>query len=133
MDPGGFRIGDQTERGRPPRGHCGAGVPPSRGGQCVRHPADRWVAGSDGRIAVIDHDQYRVRIRSPAGVWRSGAPIPYAREPLSDSVKRDWLAQHGSASGIVVSHGTANSGTHSRAQVARGNGWTSCRGFSTRA
>ena len=52
---------------------------------------EQVIPFADGWIAIIRLDPYRVDWRSPAGAWTRGAPLPFARNAMSDAEKQAYM------------------------------------------
>jgi hypothetical protein len=59
----------------------------------------------------VDPEPYRVTLVSPAGERIAASPIPYTRVPVTDSVKRAYLAERSGAQTVVLDRATGAAST----------------------
>jgi hypothetical protein len=59
---------------------------------------DDWVAGLDGRVAVVRHDPYRVEWVAPNGQRVVGPVLPYERLRVTDADKEEYRTRSRGAS-----------------------------------
>ena len=70
-----------------PRPAFGAGGPAMN----VWPEADAMALSSDGYVAIVRHNPYRVEWRGRDGRWTIGAPIVDARRPTTDREKKTYI------------------------------------------
>jgi hypothetical protein len=60
----------------------------------VAFPAwDHWAVASDGRVARVTFDPYRVELHDGTGRSVLGDPIPYMRIPVDNALKEQWKVE----------------------------------------
>lgn len=80
--------------GPPARGATGVGRSARGGGSSVPFVAiEEWAVSSDGRVAVVCANPYRVRIRAANGAMLEGPAIPYDRVKITSAEKEAWRAE----------------------------------------
>lgn len=67
---------------------------------------DGWAVGRDGRLAVVSSDPYAVTLVQPNGTVLRGPPIAHRRQPVTDSVRRAYLAELDNTSVAIVANAT---------------------------
>lgn len=65
-----------------------------------------WAVATDGRVAVVEPDPYRVSYILPTGERRTGPPVSVDRRPVTDSVKAAYLSERRGSQGIMVTDGS---------------------------
>ena len=64
---------------------------------------DSWAAGTDGRVAVVRHDPFRVEWVAPNGRRVTGPAIAYTKIPVTGKDKAEWRERQQSArSGLTM-------------------------------
>ena len=54
------------------------------------HTRDQWAVATDGRVAIVRVEPYRVDMVEPNGTRRRGAPIAHERVRVTDAHKEEW-------------------------------------------
>jgi hypothetical protein len=67
------------------------------------NPRHQFAVGSDGRVAVVDVEEYRVTWILPNGQRKTGTPIPYEKLPITQRDKDEFRKLAGRYQGIGVS------------------------------
>lgn len=67
------------------------------------NPRHQWAVGVDGRVAIVDAEQYRVTWILPNGQRKTGAPIPFEPLPVTQKDKDEFRMLAGRYQGIGVS------------------------------
>lgn len=77
-------------------------------------PRQAWAVSRAGTTAVVSHDPYQVSLVRSSGDVVRGPTIPYEKAPITDSVKRAFVADvtEPTASVVVDEHG--------KVQISRG-------------
>lgn len=82
-------------RTRSPRDR-GADVDPIRGLLTTIVPfivGDQWAVASDGRVAILRWDDYRVDFVKPSSAFVRGEPLPFEPIRVSEEHKNEWRDQ----------------------------------------
>jgi len=106
-----------------PEWGCGRGAVPAAqpagpvrmtGGPTPFITTDQWAVASDGRIAVVSADPYRVTMISPNGAHRVGPVLPAPPIRLTEAHKAVWLVDSRKPVATISSNGSGQSVTSYR-------------------
>jgi hypothetical protein len=82
-------------------------------------PYTQWVAGSDGRMAIVNGIPYRVDLISPTGQRRAGTVIEYARTPVTEDIKEAYRRETSQPQMAYVLDRSTNTVTSTRMPAPR--------------
>jgi hypothetical protein len=63
---------------------------------------DQWAVSSDGRLALVHHDPYRVTMIGPDRARIVGPPVEYQRIRVTEDIKADWRIEQQRPMGVMT-------------------------------